>query len=133
MAPRIFIFPIVLGAEYLSYMKFTATYAPTFFGYIISVLANVVRTYQAMKDACPFMCLLCDVYYTTNQDLNFSQNFKILFTAKITLISMIKKCLELFWILKSKLVMTYFMFVLLRPHRNDREQFQKIEGRFVDF
>ena len=29
--------------------------------------------------------------------------------------------------------MTYFMFVLLRPRRNDREQFQKKEGRFVDF
>ena len=29
--------------------------------------------------------------------------------------------------LKSKLVMTYFMFVLLRPRRNDREQFQRKE------
>ena len=29
------------GAEYLSYVKFIATYAPTFFGYIISVLASV--------------------------------------------------------------------------------------------
>ena len=41
MAPRIFIFSIVLGAEYLSYVKFIATYALTFFGYIISVLASV--------------------------------------------------------------------------------------------
>ena len=40
-APRIFIFSIVLGAEYLSYVKSIATYAPTFFGYIISVLASV--------------------------------------------------------------------------------------------
>ena len=37
------------------------------------------------------------------------------------------------WMLKSKLVMTYFMFVLLRPRRNDREQFQRKEGRFFDF
>ena len=40
-APRIFIFSIVLGAEYLSYVKFIASNAPTFFGYIISVLASV--------------------------------------------------------------------------------------------
>ena len=31
----------ILGAEYLSYVKSIATYALTFFGYIISVLANV--------------------------------------------------------------------------------------------
>ena len=41
MAPRIFIFSIVLGDEYLSYVKSIATNAPTFFGYIISVLASV--------------------------------------------------------------------------------------------
>ena len=40
-APRIFIFPIVLGAEYLSYVKSIATFALTFYGYIISVLASV--------------------------------------------------------------------------------------------
>ena len=41
MAPRIFIFSIVLGAEYLFYVKFIATFALTFFGYIISVLGSV--------------------------------------------------------------------------------------------
>ena len=35
--------------------------------------------------------------------------------------------------LKSKVVMTYFMFVLLRPCRNDREQCQRKEGRSDDF
>ena len=40
-APRIFIFSIVLVAEYLSYVKSIATYTLTFFGYIISVLASV--------------------------------------------------------------------------------------------
>ena len=40
-APRVFIFSIVLGAECLSYVKFIAIYALTFFGYIISVLASV--------------------------------------------------------------------------------------------
>ena len=35
-ASRIFIFSIVLGAEYLFYVKSIATYAPTFFGYHIS-------------------------------------------------------------------------------------------------
>ena len=33
---------VVHGAEYLSYVKFIATETPTFFGYIISVLASVV-------------------------------------------------------------------------------------------
>ena len=33
-APRIFIFSIVLGAKYLSYVKSIATCAPTFFGYV---------------------------------------------------------------------------------------------------
>ena len=45
-APRIFIFSIALGAEYLSYVKFIVTRAPTFLGYIISVLANVQGTVQ---------------------------------------------------------------------------------------
>ena len=40
-APRILIFSIALGADYSFYMKFIATRAPTFFGYIISVLASV--------------------------------------------------------------------------------------------
>ena len=47
-APRIFIFSIVLGAEYLSYVKSIATYALTFFGYIISVLASV-KTHLSMN------------------------------------------------------------------------------------
>ena len=42
MTPRILIFSIVLGAEYLFYVKSIATYAPTFFGDIISVLAKCV-------------------------------------------------------------------------------------------
>ena len=41
MAPRILIILIAMGAEYLSYVKFIATEAPTFFGYVISVLAMV--------------------------------------------------------------------------------------------
>ena len=41
MAPRIFIFSIVLGAEYLSYVKTIATYAPKFVGFIISILTNM--------------------------------------------------------------------------------------------
>ena len=42
MAPMILIFLIVMGAEYLSYVKFIATNALTFFGFIISVLASVI-------------------------------------------------------------------------------------------
>ena len=41
-APRIFIFSIALGAEYLSHVKFIAARAPTFLGYIILVLASVL-------------------------------------------------------------------------------------------
>ena len=41
MARRILIFSITMGAEYLSYVKFIASEAPTFFGYILSVLANM--------------------------------------------------------------------------------------------
>ena len=40
-APRVLIFSIAMGAEYLSYVKSIATFALTFFGYIISVLASV--------------------------------------------------------------------------------------------
>ena len=32
-----------MGAEYLSYVKFIAIRVPTFFGYIISVLARVLE------------------------------------------------------------------------------------------
>ena len=35
--------------------------------------------------------------------------------------------------LKSKVVMTNLMFVLLRPRRNDREQFQRKEGHPLIF
>ena len=38
------IFSIAMGAEYLSYVKYIATFAPTFYGYIISVLASVILT-----------------------------------------------------------------------------------------
>ena len=41
MAPRILIFSIAIGADNSIYVKSIATYAPTFFGYIISVLAIV--------------------------------------------------------------------------------------------
>ena len=46
---------------------------------------------------------------------------------------MIKKMALPFLDAKSKLFMAYFMFVLLRPRRNDNDQFQRKEGRFIDF
>ena len=39
--PRILIFSIAMGADYLFYVKFIASCAFTFFGYIILVLASV--------------------------------------------------------------------------------------------
>jgi hypothetical protein len=41
MAPRILIFSIAMGADYLFYVQSIATFALTFFGYIISGLASV--------------------------------------------------------------------------------------------
>ena len=37
------IFSIAMGADYSFYVKSIATYAPIFFGYFFSVLANVLR------------------------------------------------------------------------------------------
>ena len=48
-----FFFSIFLGAEYLSYVKSIATFALTFFGYIISVLANVYCTLQEIFPTIP--------------------------------------------------------------------------------
>ena len=42
MAPRILIFSIAMDADNSFYVKSIATYAPTFFWYIISVLASVI-------------------------------------------------------------------------------------------
>ena len=41
-SPRILIFSTAMGADYSFYVKLIATGAPTFFGYIISVLASVI-------------------------------------------------------------------------------------------
>ena len=41
-APRILIFSIAMDANNSFFVKSIATYAPTFFGYIISVLAMVL-------------------------------------------------------------------------------------------
>ena len=38
-----------MGAEYLSYVKSIATFAPTFYGYIISVLASVFQFIKGIE------------------------------------------------------------------------------------
>ena len=43
MALRIWIFSITMDADNSFYVKFIATEAPTFFGYIVSVLAMVMQ------------------------------------------------------------------------------------------
>ena len=53
--------------------------------------------------------------------------FKKHFTSKI------KKMPLTFLDFKNKVLMTYFMFVLLRYRSNEREQFQRKEGRSIDF
>ena len=49
MAPRILIFSITMDAYNSFDVKFIATYGPTFFGYIISVLAMLVATAFPLK------------------------------------------------------------------------------------
>ena len=56
MAPRILIFSIAMDANNSFYVKFIATYAPTYFGCIISVLAMVIR-YVTMKEN--MSCTIC--------------------------------------------------------------------------
>ena len=41
MAPGILIFSIAMGADHSFFVKFIAIRAPTFYGYIISVLVSV--------------------------------------------------------------------------------------------
>ena len=48
MATRILIFSTAMGADYSFYEKSIATFALTFFGYIISVLASV-STFPVME------------------------------------------------------------------------------------
>ena len=54
-APRILIFSIAMGAEYLSYVKFIATEVPTFFGNIISVLTSVLPSHKRMDFLIPLL------------------------------------------------------------------------------
>ena len=42
-APRILIFPIAMGADNSFYVKFIANEVPTFFWYMISVVAMVTK------------------------------------------------------------------------------------------
>jgi hypothetical protein len=43
-----------MGAEYLFYLKSIATFAPTFYGYIISVLASVICLFHLGRASRPF-------------------------------------------------------------------------------
>ena len=55
MAPRILIFSIAMGADLSFYVKSIATFALTFFGYIISVLASVAKTWVYQLYSCCFL------------------------------------------------------------------------------
>ena len=59
-APMILIFLIAMGADYSFCVKLIATRAPTFFGYIILVLASVYRVLIkcASKYTMPKICAL---------------------------------------------------------------------------
>ena len=47
-----------MGAEYLSYVKSIATFAPTFYGYIISVLASVLIDCFNLRQNLDFLAYL---------------------------------------------------------------------------
>ena len=51
------IFLIAIGVEYSSYVKSIATFAPTFYGYIISVLASVCGELEPTH-----LSYLCELY-----------------------------------------------------------------------
>ena len=53
MAPRILIFSIAMDVDNSFYVKFIATEAPTFFGYIISVLAMVLNECMYLGESSP--------------------------------------------------------------------------------
>ena len=55
MAPKILIFSIAMGADYSFYVKSIATFALTFFGYIILVLAIVAKTWVYQLYSCCFL------------------------------------------------------------------------------
>ena len=62
-----------MGAEYLSYVKSIATFAPTFYGYIISVLVSVWR--HAKTDTVAFLfskCLGFLVFHGGTEDYSYS-------------------------------------------------------------
>ena len=61
MTPRILIFSIAMDADNSFYLKFIPTYAPTFFGYIISVLAIVHHEISINKY---FRQNFKDIFYT---------------------------------------------------------------------
>ena len=50
---------IAMGAEYLSYVKSIATFAPTFYGHIISVLASV-KTFAIKGNTEPYFINACN-------------------------------------------------------------------------
>ena len=52
------IFSIAMGADYSFYVKSIATCAPTFFGYIISVLASVATEETGACSATKIVCSL---------------------------------------------------------------------------
>ena len=67
MASRIFLFSIVLGAEYSFYLKSIATYAPEFLVYNNSVLARVgwLAAYAILAQAAIVLHLLFSLCMST--------------------------------------------------------------------
>ena len=66
------IFSIAMGAEYSFYVKYIATFAPTFYGYIISLLASVLSIAIPKATLELIFCLFITVRY------HYGQNFRIL-------------------------------------------------------
>ena len=59
--PRILSFSSAMGANKLFYVKSIALYAPTFFGYTISVLALKTKKLTKWCKVCAVQCKICTV------------------------------------------------------------------------
>ena len=61
-----------MGAEYLSYVKSIATFAPTFYGHIISVLARVLTLISVLVHSFPKSVLEKCLYTHNNLSVHVS-------------------------------------------------------------
>ena len=91
--------------------------------------ASKIDCFKNYKKCGPILMTL-----STTSKLHDPKKFQFpFFYTKITLILMIEKMPLTFSVVKNKVIMAYFMFVLMRPCRNEREWSWRKQGRSVNF